>query len=252
MPPLTPSLQYMHSYWFKFSYSSVLLISVSHDYKLINKRRIFLGNSHSHSQMFFAKVGDGQSSTAKYFYSEGMGFSLCRMLLKFADDRFHSQEHHKGLSYCKTPEIFDHPLTSPPSPKRGPGLFCPRTSFLLLGVWVQLHGLFCLMGWARLPGKQYSSGLRLGTMGWPGVHGQSRTVGGNLSHAKRYESLQVRQGHWARTSKRRRGRIRCPRGCSYQDRALIYCKQSVIPVPWCINHTAWYETALTRAGCSGE
>ncbi len=70
-----------------------------------------------------------------------MSFSLCLMLLKSADDLFHSKEHHKGLSYCKTPEIFDHPLTSPPSPKRGPDLFCPRTSILLLGVWVQLHGL---------------------------------------------------------------------------------------------------------------
>lgn len=74
-----------------------------------------------------------------------VSFSLYLMLPKPSDHCFLSKRHHKGLSHCKTPEISDHPFTSPPSPKEkkkgGPILFSPRTSILLLGVWVQLHGL---------------------------------------------------------------------------------------------------------------
>ena len=152
------------------------------------------------------------------------------MRLKIADDCFHSQEHHKGLSYCKTPEIFDHPLTSPPSPKRGPGLFCPRTSILLLGVWVQLHGL---SAW-RVEHVCQGNNIRQDCARGPWGNLEFTVKAGQLvgiCHMWRYGSLQVRWGHWTSTSKCRCWKIRCPHGCSYQDRALIYCKQRVIPVP---------------------
>lgn len=79
----------------------------------------------------------------------------------------------------------------------------------------------------------------------PGNHGVTWSSRSKLDSwwesitCERYGRLQVRRGHWTSTSKCRCGKIRYPHGCSYQDRALIYCKQSVIPVPWCINHMAY-------------
>lgn len=44
---------------------------------------------------------------------------MAPLVCKAQGDVFHSEEHHKGLAECKTPKIFDHPLSSPPSTKRG-------------------------------------------------------------------------------------------------------------------------------------
>lgn len=96
--------------------------------------------------------------------------------------------------------------------------------------------VFRLTGCVCLPGKQYLTGLHPGTIGWPGVHGQNLGSWWESITCERYGGLQVQRGHWTSTSKCRWGKIRCPHGCSYQDSALIYCKQSLTPVSQCINH----------------
>lgn len=120
----------------------------------------------------------------KYFSSGRVRFSLCRMLPKSADNLSHSKEHHKGLSYCKTPEIFDHPLTSPPYPKRGPDLSCPRTSIPLFGIWVQLHGLSAWWVECVCQGNNIWQGCTRGPSGDLEFTVESWTVGGNLSHVR--------------------------------------------------------------------
>lgn len=136
---------------------------------------------------------------------------------KSADDLFH----------CKT-EIFDH-LTG-----KGDDLSKnkhPIVQYLGAAAWS-----FCLTGCVHLPGKQYLTGLHPGTIGWPGVHGQNLDSWWESITCERYGGLQVQHGHWTSTSKCRWGKIRCPHDCSYQDSALIYCKQSLTPVSQYINH----------------
>lgn len=86
-----------------------------------------------------------------------------------------------------------------PFPKKGtqPSLFQNRHP--IVGCLGAAAWSFCLMAGVCLPGKQCSTGLHPGTMRWPGVHGQSWTVGGNLSHGRgttafRYASV-VEQAH---------------------------------------------------------
>lgn len=152
-----------------------------------------------------------------------VSFSLYLMLPKPSDHCFLSKRHHKGLSHCKTPEISDHPFTSPPSPKekkRGDPSSSPleQASYC----WA-----FCLMGWVCLPGKQYSTGLRPGTRGWPEVHSHRTGQLWECVTCERYGSLQVHQRHWAIAWKGRCMEIRCPHGC----KAWIYCKQIMILAP---------------------
>lgn len=137
----------------------------------------------------------------------------------------------------KTPEIFDHPLTSPPSSKRGPTFSAPEQASYC---WV--FGCSCMVFLSD--GLSMSARETILDRTAPGDRGVTWSSGSKLDAwwesvtCKRYGSLQVRRGHWTSPSKCRRGKIRCPHGCSYQDRALIYCKQSVIPAQWCINHMA--------------
>ena len=144
----------------------------------------------------------------------------------------------KGCPIAKPPEIFDHPLTSPPSPKMGTRPLLSQNKHPIVGCLGAAAWSFCLMGWARLPGKQYSTGLRPGS---GGVTWSSRSKMDSRWESitcERCGGLQVRQSQWTSASKCRCGEIRCPHGCSYQDRALIHCKQSIIAAPLCINHTA--------------
>lgn len=154
--------------------------------------------------------------------------SLYLMLPKPSDHRFLSKRHHKGLSHCKTPEISDHPFTSPPSPKEkkkgGPILFCPRTSILLLGVWVQLHGLSVWWDEYVCQGNNIQQDCAQG----PGGDLKFSVTGlddlWESVTCERYGSLQVHQRHWAFAWKGRCMEIRCPHGC----RAWIYCKQMIL------------------------
>ena len=76
------------------------------------------------------------------------------------------------------------PARITPVPKKGTQPVLPQNKHPIVGCLGAAAWFFSLMSWACLPGKQCSSGLRSGTTGWPGVHGQSWTVGGNLSHAR--------------------------------------------------------------------
>lgn len=161
----------------------------------------------------------------------GCFFWFCLTLPRSADHLFNSKEHEEGLADCKTPEIFDHPLTSPPFPKRGIQPFQSQNKHPIVGHLGAAASSFCLMGWVCLPGKQYLTGVHPGTRGWPGVHGQKLDSWWESITCERYGGLQVWRSHWTSTSKCLSGKIRCPYGCSYQDRALIYCKQSLTLEP---------------------
>lgn len=160
----------------------------------------------------------------------------------------------KGLSDCKTSKIFDHPLTSPPSPKKGdPTFSAPEQESYC---WV--FGCSCMVFLSD--GLSMSARETIFDRTAPGDRGV--TWSSRSKPNSWWESVTCERGMAAfRCSEATEqahqnaavGKIRCPRGCSYQDRALIYCKQSVIAAPPCMNHMAWRETALTSwACCSGE
>lgn len=74
--------------------------------------------------------------------------------------------------------------------------------------------------------------------GWPRVHGQTADSWRESITRESDGGLQVRHSPRAAASKRGGGGIRRPRGCTYQDRALIYCKQCQTPGTRCINQAA--------------
>ena len=59
--------------------------------------------------------------------------SFCWQTCRTGRNVFHSEEHHKGLASCKTPKIFDHPLSSPPSTKRGIRAFLSQNKHPIVG-----------------------------------------------------------------------------------------------------------------------
>lgn len=150
---------------------------------------------------------------------------------------FHFVECSQNLqttSFIQRNITKDYPIAKPlkylpPYPKRGPDLFCPITSILLFGIWVQLHGL-SPDGLSVSARETIFDRAAPGDLGWPGVHGRKLDSWWESIMRERNGGLQVRRGHWTSTSKCGSGKIRCPHGCSYQDRISIYCKQSITPV----------------------
>lgn len=123
------------------------------------------------------------------------------------------------------------PVHIAPFPKRkkkgGPILFSPRTSILLLGVWVQLHGLSVWWDEYVCQGNNIQQDCAQG----PGGDLKFTVTGldscGNVSHVRGTAAFRYTSATELSHEKGRCMEIRCPHGC----KAWIYCKQIMILAP---------------------